>query len=62
MSGTRRDFLCQVAGAGGSRATYLTMQAIICRWAGQPGCDTGYGSTIRSWIQVLWLDGPWVAG
>ena len=28
MSGTRRDFLCQVAGAGGYRATYLTMQAM----------------------------------
>jgi monoamine oxidase len=28
MSGTRRDFLRQVAGAGGYRATYLTMQAM----------------------------------
>ena len=28
MSGTRRDFLCQVAGAGGYRATYLTMQSM----------------------------------
>src|SRR3954469_1388557 len=28
MSGTRRDFLRQVAQAGGYRATYLTMQAM----------------------------------
>ena len=28
MSGTRRDFLRQVAVAGGYRATYLTMQAM----------------------------------
>ena len=28
MSGTRRDFLLQVAAAGGYRATYLTMQAM----------------------------------
>src|SRR5580704_15317758 len=28
MSGTRRDFLRRVAGAGGYRATYLTMQAM----------------------------------
>ena len=28
MSGTRRDFLQQVAGIGGYRATYLTMQAM----------------------------------
>jgi monoamine oxidase len=28
MSGTRRDFLRHVAGAGGYRATYLTMQAM----------------------------------
>jgi monoamine oxidase len=28
MGGTRRDFLRQVAGAGGYRATYLTMQAM----------------------------------
>ena len=28
MSGTRRDFLRQVARAGGYRATYLTMQAM----------------------------------
>ena len=28
MSGTRRDFLRQVAGVGGYRATYLTMQAM----------------------------------
>src|SRR5580693_7653926 len=28
MSETRRDFLRQVAGAGGYRATYLTMQAM----------------------------------
>jgi monoamine oxidase len=28
MGGTRREFLQQVAGAGGHRATYLTMQAM----------------------------------
>jgi monoamine oxidase len=28
MSGTRRDFLRQIAHAGGYRATYLTMQAM----------------------------------
>ena len=28
MGGTRRDFLWQVASAGGYRATYLTMQAM----------------------------------
>ena len=28
MSGTRRDFLRQVARVGGYRATYLTMQAM----------------------------------
>src|ERR1700676_1021018 len=28
MSGTRRDFLRPVAGAGGYRATYLSMQAM----------------------------------
>jgi monoamine oxidase len=28
MAGTRRDFLRQVAGVGGYRATYLTMQAL----------------------------------
>src|ERR1700733_4616283 len=28
MSGTRRDFLCQVGSVGGYRATYLSMQAM----------------------------------
>ena len=28
MGGTRREFLRQVAGVGGYRATYLTMQAM----------------------------------
>jgi len=61
MGGTRRDFLRQVAGAGGYRAAYLSMQALglIGTAAAAEPLQLAHGETHRTRVVIL---GAGVAG